>query len=458
MESDYDIYNLANHVFKLIDDKANKLTRAEIFFEKNKYINIDIEENSVKNSEIGEDHGLSIRVIDKNGALGFAFSNKIEKKIVEEICKTALKMMNVSTPDPDFYDLPSSHQNYPEINGLFDKNLKEMQLEDSLGYINTLIEVCDQDDLAISQSGSFLSNYSKTYIFNSNGLEISGKETSCSISSHIIVKDKVSNETSFGYEWQSERTLKHLNPFKIANTALEEAKRNLQRKKIRNMRCPIILTPKGTIQLILRPIASAINGETFQYKRSFLVDKRNKVIGSAYLNIDDNGIIDGAVGSAIFDGEGVPCKNKKIFESGKFLKTGLLHNSYTAGKEGVESTGNASRSSYSSIPSISITNFIMQNGEMSVEEIREDVKEGILFDYTGDSPNISTGDFSGLILHGNLIVNGEIKDPLNETMIGINLLDLFKNIDAVSREFKKYGSLQAPYVRVKDVQIIGAVS
>jgi PmbA protein len=81
-----------------------------------------------------------------------------------------------------------------------------------------------------------------------------------------------------------------------------------------------------------------------------------------------------------------------------------------------------------------------------------------LFDYTGDSPNIATGDFSGLILHGNLIKNGEIKEPLNETMVGINLLDLFKNIDAVSREFKTYGSLQAPYVRVKDVQIIGAVS
>jgi PmbA protein len=458
MESEYDIYNLANHLFKLIEEKTNKQTHAEIFIEKNKYINIDIEENSVKNSEIGEDHGLSIRVIDKNGALGFAFSNKIEKKTVEEICKTALKMMNVSTPDPDFYDIPSSYQNYPEVNGLFDKNMKELQLEDSLGYINTLIEVCEQDELAISQSGSFSTNYSKTYIFNSNGLEISGKDTSCSISSHIIVKDKVSNETSFGYEWQSERTLKQLNAFRIANTALEEAKRNLSRKKIRNLRCPIILTPKATIQLILSPIASAINGETFQYKRSFLVEKRDKVIGSEYLNIDDNGIIDGAVGSAIFDGEGVPCKNKKNFESGKFLKTGLLHNSYTAGKEGIESTGNASRRSYSSIPSISTTNFIMQNGEMSIEEIREDVKEGIFFDYTGDSPNISTGDFSGLILHGNIIVNGEIKDPLNETMVGINLLDLFKNIDAVSREFKIYGSLQAPYVRVKDVQIIGAVS
>ena len=58
-------------------------------------------------------------------------------------------------------------------------------------------------------------------------------------------------------------------------------------------------------------------------------------------------------------------------------------------------------------------------------------------------------------MKGNLIKNGEIKEALNETMIGINLLDLFKNIDAVSKEFRIYGSYQAPYVRIKSAHIIG---
>ncbi|MFX1279496.1 MAG: TldD/PmbA family protein [Promethearchaeota archaeon] len=457
MQSGSDIYSLANYGLKFIEQKAHELKCAEIYFEKNKYISLEIEENSVKNSEIGEDNGVSIRVISKHGALGFAFSNKTDKKTIQTLCSTALKMMKVGTPDPDFHDLPGSYQNYPLINGLFDKELKTLQLEDSLNYINTLIEVCEQDEQAISQSGSFISNYTKINIFNSNSLEVSGKDTSCSLSSHIIVKDNISEETSFGYEWQSERSIKKLDALKVAQTALKEAKRNLNRKKIKNMKAPVILTPKGTIQLILRPIASAINGESFQYKRSFLVDKRDEIIGSRFLTIEDNALIDGAVGSAIFDGEGVPCKNKKIFEKGRFLKTGLLHNSYTAGKEGIESTGNATRSSYSSIPSIGATNLIMREGELEFTEIIKDVKKGILFDYTGDNPNISTGDFSGLILHGNLIKNGEIQEPLNETMIGINLLDLYKNISAISKEFKIYGSLQAPYVRVDNVQIIGAL-
>ncbi|MHA1985910.1 MAG: TldD/PmbA family protein [Promethearchaeota archaeon] len=458
MGSDIDVYSLADHGLKLIEQKAIDLKSAEIFFEKNKYISLEIEENSIKNSETGEDNGVSVRIINKKGALGFAFSNILTEKTITDICQVALKMMNVSTPDPDFHNLPSLYSSYPNVQGLFDKELKDLQIEDSINYINTLIEVCEQDKTTISQSGGFMSNYTKTNIFNSNGLEVSGRDTTCSLSSQILVKDKVSQEISSGFEWQAERTLKAIDAFNVASIALKEAKQNLNRKKIKNMKAPIILTPRGAMQLILRPIASAVNGESFQYRRSFLVDKSDEVIGTEYLTIEDNGLVDGAFGSAKFDGEGVPCQNKKIFEKGKFLKKGLLHNSYTAGKDGIESTGNATRSSYSSIPSIGITNLILQSGDSSFNEMIKDVEQGILFDYTGDTPNISTGDFSGLILIGNLIINGEIKDPLNETMIGINLFDLYGNIDSVSRETKVYGALQAPYVKVNDVQIIGALS
>ncbi|GAH60208.1 unnamed protein product, partial [marine sediment metagenome] len=56
----------------------------------------------------------------------------------------------------------------------------------------------------------------------------------------------------------------------------------------------------------------------YQYKRSFLVGKREQKIGSDLINIDDNAIISGRVGSSVFDGEGFPCRNKKIIESGHF--------------------------------------------------------------------------------------------------------------------------------------------
>jgi len=458
MEDEVDIYGFADYGLKLAQNKSSNLKCAEIFFNKKSYISIEVEENSVKNNETGKDQGVSIRVIDNRGSLGFAFSNRLEKTSIEKIIDNAIKMMRSGTEDSDFIDLPSHYTNYPEVKGLYDDNLKNLEIEESIKYVEGLINVCNEEICAISQTADFTTAYSKMYIFNTNGLEIKSRETICRISSNIIVKDEVTKETSFGYDWQYERNLKSIDAISVAENALEDAKRNLNRIKIKNMKVPLILTPRGTIGLILNPISSAINGETFQYKRSFLVDKRNEVLGSHYLSIEDNGLIDGALGSSSFDGEGVPCKNKKIFENGKFLKDGLLHNSYTAGKEGIESTGNASRKSYTYTPNISITNFMLKPGDYAKEEMIKEIKEGIILDYTGDSPNIATGDFSGLILHGNLIVNGEIKDPLNETMIGINMLDLFKKIDAVSKESKIYGAYQAPYVRIKDVNVIGSAN
>jgi len=456
MDNTIDIFDLANYGIKFAEKKAPNFKCAEIFVGKSEYSNIELEENSIKYSEIGSDHGVSIRIYDKRGSLGFAFTNKLNKRIIEKIIKNAIKMMNVGTADPNFQNLPLKYKTYPNVKQLYDTNIKTLTIEDSIEYVKELINVCKDDDLAISQSGDFTSNCNTSYVINSNDIEVFEKETVFSISSNIIVKNKSTGETSNGYESQMKRKLKDINGTNTAIEALKNAKRNLNRIKIKTKKMPVILSPKGTINLILNPIASAINAELFQYKRSFLIDKREKVIGSEYLTLEDNALIDGAVGSSNFDGEGVPCKNKKIIDKGFFLKSGLLHNSYTAGKEGVESTGNASRRAFSSVPSIGISNFVMQTGTSSVEEMIQDVQEGIFLNSTGDSANMATGDFSGLISQGNLIIDGEIKQALNETMFGINLLDLFKNIDAVSKDYKIYGPFKAPYVRVKDVQIIGS--
>jgi PmbA protein len=451
-----DYYHIAENKLKEIEQKSNMIKAAEIYIDLNRYMNIEIEENAIKNSEVGTENGISVRIFDKRGSLGFSYTNRFEKFALDMMIKNAFKMMNAGTPDPDFKDLPSHYDNYPNVKALYNENIENFKIEEASRYVADLIEVCDEDKLAVSQSATFKTNYSETYVSNSNGVETTCKKTIASISSNIIVKDDSTGETSSGFERQSVRDLRELNGKDTASLALEDAKQNLNRKKIKNLKVPVILTPKGTASLILGPLASAINAETFQYKRSFLVGKRGKKIGSSMLTVKDNALIDGATGSSTFDDEGVPCKNKMIVDEGRFLENGLLHNSYTASKEGITSTGNAVRSSYSSTPSISSTNFILKTGELTKGEMIGDIKKGILFDYTGDSPNIATGDFSGLILHGNLIQNGEISHSLNETMFGINLMDLFKNISAISKDFKVYGSFWAPYVKIEDMQIIGS--
>ena len=88
--SNIDVFSLAEYCLNFVEQKHSEIACAEVFFSKDKYLNIEIEENSIKNSEIGEDNGFSIRVIKKNGSLGFAYANKMEKKTLEKICKIAI--------------------------------------------------------------------------------------------------------------------------------------------------------------------------------------------------------------------------------------------------------------------------------------------------------------------------------------------------------------------------------
>ncbi len=456
MQVEIDGFRIGQKVLKLIDKKESNVKCSEVYLRIDNILNLEIEENSIKNSRMKLKKGISVRCVDNRGACGFAFTNRFQEKNLEDISQTAVKLMKNGTNDPDFHDFPSEYQKYPQIPNLFDKNIEEIKVEDTAPYAIELINVCKNDDMAISQSGAFHSQCTQIYILNSNGIEVSEKRTYSSLYSNMILKDSTTKDTSFGYEHQSVRNLEFLNAKKVASNALNDGKRNLNRIKIENMKVPLVLTPKGTINLILEPLSSAINAETFQYKRSFLVGRQGKKIGSRLITIEDNGLVDGGIGSRTFDAEGVPCKNKTIIEEGKFMENGLLHNSYSAYKEGVKSSGNATRSSYSSIPNIGETNLIFNSGDTSKENMIEGIKKGILFDYTGDSANIATGDFSGLILHGNLIKDGKISDPLNETMFGINLFNLFSNVTAVSREDKVYGNYKAPYVKVEDVNIIGS--
>jgi PmbA protein len=458
MEENYDVFNLANKGLHLAEKDIKDLKCVEVFVGLNEYLNIEVEQNAIKHSEIGNEGGISIRVYNNQGSLGFAFTNIFKPTSIQKIVKTASKMMNVGSADPYFTDLPAKSSRYPPIKGIYDSNIENLKIEDSIIYLNDLIDECAKEESALSQSASFTSNNTKTFILNSNGIEIFSKETHFSIFSEITLKDKKTGEISNGFDYEIKRKIKEIDARFIANNALENARNNLNRTKIKSKNAPLVLSPRASIDLILRPIAAAINAETFQYKRSFLVDKKGQKIGSHFLNIEDNALIDGAIGSSSHDEEGVPCRNKKIFDKGVFLNSGLLHNSYTAGKEGLESTGNASRKSYSSLPSIGITNFILKPGTISKDEILRDIKDGVFMYHTADSPNISSGDFSGLITQGNIIKNGEIDRPLNETMFGINLSEMLQKISAVSKEYKVYGPYFAPYVKIDNVKIIGSAN
>ena len=137
--------------------------------------------------------------------------------------------------------------------------------------------------------------------------------------------------------------------------------------------------------------------------------------------------------SAPFDGEGMKTGKTTLIDQG--ILTGYLHNTYTANKDGVVSTGNAVRSSFKSTPEVGTTNFYIQQGTTEKEKLLQGIRRGLyITDVMGlHTANPISGDFS-LGAAGILIENGELTTPVRGVAIAGNLLNVFKNIDGVAND------------------------
>jgi PmbA protein len=237
------------------------------------------------------------------------------------------------------------------------------------------------------------------------------------------------------------------------------ALKSLHTRDIETGTYPAIFHPFAVSSLLATALGSAINAEAIQYKQSYLTDRINTEIASDQLNVIDNGLYINkkgiaGLGTSKFDGEGVPHQKTPLVAAG-ILKN-HLHDSYTAGKENRKSTGNASRSSYRSVPSISLTNMEVLGNSGNLDSFISEIQKGILVYDTGDQPNITTGDFSGLISLGYKIENGAIAYPLKNAMMGINMLDFFKQIYHVGTDYRTVFNVITPSLCVTDLKIAGS--
>ena len=125
---------------------------------------------------------------------------------------------------------------------------------------------------------------------------------------------------------------------------------------------PVVLDPYVATRFC-GIIASMVNAEAVQKGKSLLAGKVGEQVASSCLSIVDQALLPDGIGSYRFDSEGVPAQNKTIIENG-VLNT-YLHNTYTAGKEGGKSTGNAQRGSFRGLPGVGSSNFSVVPGFMS---------------------------------------------------------------------------------------------
>ena len=189
--------------------------------------------------------------------------------------------------------------------------------------------------------------------------------------------------------------------------------------------------------------------------------------GGKHLNFTDGAAIPGLRGSYKYDDEGTLATRTPLVREGELV--GRLHSRETAAMLGEKPTGNARAISYNFPPIVRMTNTIIEQGDATLEDMLEGVKEGVyVANWYGGMTQHEMFTFSSGEAY--MIRDGKIEEAVRPVMLTGNLFKTLENLDAVGNDLDmnqgggcgKGGQMPlpvsngSPHIRIQNCLISGA--
>ncbi len=417
-------------------------------------ISADIEKGSVKQANTVFDAGVAVRAFDR-GAPGFAYCTGHDETDIARAGAMAYAQARAGTLDEHFKGLPGLSDPTP-VGGLFDQGTFDMQPDEVVELLIQLAESAGGDNRIQSVNASTSVSSAEVALANSNGFLHFQKMTSYDMMAEAVAR---SGETMFsGIEFDAGRRFRKDAIESVGTRAREQAIMGLVQTKIPSGDYPVVLDAMSVGYVFGGAIGGGLNAENVQRNRSYLSGRLGERVGSELLTVRDDPTVEWAQGSTSFDGEGTPTRSKTLLDKGRV--TSYLHDSYTAGKDSVMSTGNSSRGgaiwSFRHPPEIAPSNLVVAPGDHSLEEMVRETGKGVYLRLTFDRPNLATGEFSGLMMESYLIDGGELGPSVRQATLGIGLIDMFSRIDMVGKEQRDAFGVMTPPLRISKAKVAGS--
>ena len=401
----------------------------------------------VERSE-GSDLGLRV-IIGQRSAI--VSSSDMDKETLNSLIRRAIDMAKNAPEDPYVGLADKKHHNQDTALNL-DLNDSHLLTPDDLQALAKRTEESALDIKGISNSNGASASTSHSHIalLNSNGFSGSYDVSNYSLSLSLIAGKNLQMESD--YAWDSKRHFQDLNiPESIAREAAKKTLKKLNPRKVKTCETAVIFDPRVSNSL-LGHLSSAINGAAITRKTSFLLEMMGEQVFSDKINVTDNPHIIRGSSSRPFDAEGVENPSLEIIKDGRLVNWTL--DSASARQLGLVSNGRASRGA-GSPPSPSSTNFYMEAGEISPEDMIKDIKSGLyVTDLIGMGVNGITGDYSRGA-SGFWIENGEISYPVNEITIASNLKEMYISLICANDLTHRYGT-DAPTILIPNMMLAGS--
>ena len=416
---------------------------AEVYGMVGRSVDADLRKGSVEMASESFHRGLGLRAVVK-GAVGF--SSTSDMSMLEYVAQSAVKSAKVRGSDESWISLPSPEKVVP-AQGIFDKRLEQIGPEECLEAAASMLEGCRTVSEAEPVSGGVACVCGTGFVINSLGLELMETATLMQASMETIAK---AGDVATGSEFFNSRSFQP-SMEAVGRAAAVMARASLAGTKAESGTFDVLLKPLAVAELLENTILSSFEADNVQKGRSSLKGRLGEMISSEGLNVHDDGLLAGGLDSSAFDGEGVPSRRTALIEKG--ILKGFLYDSYTAGKDGVKSTGNAVRQGYSDVPRVGMRNLIVSspNAYDLLEETKGYLINGLIGAHTA---NPISGDFSVEARNAFRVSPGEMPVPIRSLMLAGNIYDLLKNIE-IGTDVRAIGGIVTPTIKVK-MNVVGS--
>lgn len=449
-----EILDFKDRVFHRASEEG--LEEYEVFYSRNDNFGVTVYQGEIDKYSLSCTMGVGFRTLI-NGKIGYSYTERLDDEGVEFLVKGAMdNAKNIDNDEKEFIGKVS--KSYPKIES-FNKELDNISAEEKIRLILDLErEVKKASNKVVNIGYCGLGNGTEERgIFNSNGVDVSSKSNFIYAAVTPVVSDgkRVYNEMCY----EMGNSIQDINPGKLALEAVREAESRIGGEAVESGKYKVILRNDVSAEL-LRTFAGAFSADNAQKGLSLLKNKEGSLIASEKVTLLDNPLMKDGMGSTPFDGEGSACFEKAVILNGKLAT--LLHNLKTAAKDGVQTTGNASRPSYSSTIGVAPTNFYFKPGKKDYQELIDKLGEGLIItDVAGThaGANAITGDFS-LAAKGFIVEKGRQERPVEQITIAGNYFELLKKVMEVGSDLKfilpsSSGCFGSPSIMLSEISVAG---
>lgn len=428
----------------MINKLKNKFDSFDVYQVESTDVSVDFtSRRGIVSAEQNQTRGLAIRAF-QNGIMGFTstldFTN--EDKVIQNLKESIQFGQKVN------YKLPKPSSNGENVSGT--KFLEIAELKEISEKLNEKLKKISSE---FEFKGGLSSSRSKMSLTNSNDVNI---YQDFSFTYGMIQFSKTTqNDVIMDGE--------HFDPKKFDDSEIDALIENISKRvvllnKLESLnpkKMPVVFSPQGS-KIITSSLISHLNGYSIYQKTSPLVGKIGEKLFDEKFSILDDPTCETGIGSRTHDDEGTKSIKMPFIENG--VVKNFYHSLKTANLTNSEPTGHGMRGGINNLPSPSKSNILVQEGEISFEEMISDIKEGMLVDSVigQGMANTLNGDFSNSVGMAFKIENGKVVGRVKGYAIAGNIYQMLKNINGISKDNESFfGSYVAPYLRFDEMNVVG---